>query len=280
MKFSKVLALATAVAAVSTLTLTAFADRDFMGELTAEEHTGSAGWAGGTWLVGSDAKCMDNPLTIADLEAADYIEISYESTEIPPMAEGATEGAKLTFCYKFATAVDEDGKATKMEAYLPAGWMEWGPSGETGNTYASMDYFSWDVKEADTLKISCDDILASLKVDKSEILYLWQFGLGNNTYTFDEEWVDNADLGADYYITVTDVKLVGEAAPEEPEAPEAPEDDTPETPEAPEAPEAPEDDTPATDNEKPNTNTGVEGIALVAGIAVLAAGAVVVSKRK
>ena len=273
MKFSKVLALATAVAAVSTLTLTAFADRDFMGELTAEEHTGSAGWAGGTWLVGSDAKCMDNPLTIADLEAADYIEISYESTEIPPMAEGATEGAKLTFCYKFATAVDEDGKATKMEAYLPAGWMEWGPSGETGNTYASMDYFSWDVKEADTLKISCDDILASLKVDKSEILYLWQFGLGNNTYTFDEEWVDNADLGADYYITVTDVKLVGEAAPET----DAPATDAPET-DAP-ATDAPATDAPAAD-EKPNTNTGVEGIALVAGIAVLAAGAVVVSKRK
>ena len=273
MKLSKVLALATAVAAASTLTLTAFADRNFMGELTAEEHTGSAGWAGGTWLVGSDAKCMDTPITIVDLKAYDYIEISYEATEIPPMAEGATEGAKLTFCYKFATAVDEDGKATKMEAYLPAGWMEWGPSGETGNTYASMDYFSWDVKEADTIKISCDDILASLNVDESEILYMWQFGLGNNTYTFDEEWVENADLGADYYITVTDVKIVG---------PEYPSEDNPAT-DAP-ATDAPATDAPATDapavDDKPNTNTGVEGIALVAGIAVLAAGAVVVSKRK
>ncbi|MBQ8791761.1 MAG: NPXTG-anchored protein, partial [Ruminiclostridium sp.] len=33
-------------------------------------------------------------------------------------------------------------------------------------------------------------------------------------------------------------------------------------------------------DEKPNTNTGAEGIALVAGIAVIATGAVVVSKKR
>ena len=277
MKISKLLALATAVAAATTLTATAFADRDFMSELTADEHTGSAGWAGGTWIVGSDNKCMDNPLTIADLEAADYIEISYESTEIPPLAEGAEgEGAKLTFCYKFATAVDEEGMATVMEAYLPDAWMQWGPTGETGNTYASMDYFKWDVKEADTIQISCEDILASLKVDKSEILYMWQFGLGNNTYSYDEEWVDNADLGADYYITVTDVKLVGAAA-DDTTTDEPSDDTTTDEPSDDTTTDEPSDDT---TEEKPNTNTGVEGIALVAGIAVLATGAIVVSKKR
>ena len=67
---------------------------------------------------------------------------------------------------------------------------------------------------------------------------------------------------------------IAEAAAPETEAPEtdAPATDAPAT-------DAPTTDAPATD-EKPNTNTGVEGIALVAGIAVLATGAVVVSKKR
>jgi hypothetical protein len=61
---------------------------------------------------------------------------------------------------------------------------------------------------------------------------------------------------------------------------EAPETDAPAT-------DAPETDAPATDapvagdsTGKPNAGTGVEGLALVAGIAVLATGAVVVSKKR
>lgn len=53
------------------------------------------------------------------------------------------------------------------------------------------------------------------------------------------------------------------------------------------ATEAPATDAPATeaptttgDSSKPSTNTGVEGIAVVAGVAVLAAGAVVVAKKR
>ena len=60
--------------------------------------------------------------------------------------------------------------------------------------------------------------------------------------------------------------------PEAGSEPEAPETDAPAT-------DAPATDAPATD-EKPNTNTGAEGIALVAGIAVIATGAVVVSKKR
>ena len=62
---------------------------------------------------------------------------------------------------------------------------------------------------------------------------------------------------------------------------EAPETEAPET-EAPETDAAPETQAPVTGDStnKPNTNTGVEGIALVAGIAVLATGAIVVAKKR
>ncbi|MEI3034067.1 MAG: NPXTG-anchored protein [[Eubacterium] siraeum] len=47
------------------------------------------------------------------------------------------------------------------------------------------------------------------------------------------------------------------------------------------ATDAPATDAPTTgDSTKPNTNTGVEGVAAVAGVALLAAGAVVVAKKR
>ncbi len=48
---------------------------------------------------------------------------------------------------------------------------------------------------------------------------------------------------------------------------------------APEEPEAPADPEPG-ESSKPNAGTGAEGLALVAGVAVLAAGAVVVAKKR
>ena len=62
----------------------------------------------------------------------------------------------------------------------------------------------------------------------------------------------------------------GNATPEAPVDPE------------PEAPADPEPEAPANPGEssKPNAGTGVEGIALVAGVAVIAAGAVAVSKKR
>ena len=60
------------------------------------------------------------------------------------------------------------------------------------------------------------------------------------------------------------------------DAPEAPADPEPEAPTDPE-PEAPAN---PGDSSKPNAGTGAEGLALVAGVAVLAAGAVVVAKKR
>ena len=82
-----------------------------------------------------------------------------------------------------------------------------------------------------------------------------------------------ADLAFGSELTV-DFTVKGlTAADPEPEAPADPE---------PEAPADPEPEAPANpgDSSKPNAGTGVEGIALVAGIAVLATGAVVVSKKR
>ena len=65
-------------------------------------------------------------------------------------------------------------------------------------------------------------------------------------------------------------------------------DTTPDDTQAPDDTKAPDDSqAPATeahattgDSTKPNTNTGVESVAVVAGIAVLATGAVIVAKKR
>ncbi len=73
-------------------------------------------------------------------------------------------------------------------------------------------------------------------------------------------------------------KLEIEFTVAEADVPEAPADPEPEAPADPE-PEAPADPEPGTSS-KPNAGTGAEGLALVAGVAVLAAGAVVVAKKR
>lgn len=212
MKVKKILSTVIAMAvSAALLSVTAFADIDYMAEAEANDGLllkGSAGWAGGQWIVGNDKAVMENPLTIADLEAADHFEITYTSTEVPPTL---TEGdvAKLTFCYKFATSLDETGLPATSEAYLPEGWFQYGPTGELGNSYHSIDIFAWDVQSEGTLIVPTSTILDSI-VDKDSILFMTQFGIGNNTYDFDDEWADEADLGADYNVTITGVKLCDE----------------------------------------------------------------------
>ena len=69
----------------------------------------------------------------------------------------------------------------------------------------------------------------------------------------------------------------GASAPADTDAPatDAPATDAPAT-------DAPATDAPATagDSTKPSTNTGVESVAVVAGVAVLATGAVIVAKKR
>ena len=68
----------------------------------------------------------------------------------------------------------------------------------------------------------------------------------------------------------------GSSAPADTDAPatDAPATDAPAT-------DAPATDAPTTgDSTKPSTNTGVESVAVVAGVAVLATGAVIVAKKR
>lgn len=259
MRMKKLAAVIAAMAvSASMLSVSAFADIDYMAEAEANKglsFTGSAGWAGGQWIVGNDNKAMENPLTIADLEAADHFEIGYTSTEAPPTADGGS-GAKLTFCYKFVTAVDEKGEDSVMEAYLPEGWYQYGPSGETGNSYHVIDIFAWDVQSEGTLIVPTSVILDSIQVDKDTILYMRQFGIGCNTYDYDEEWVEESDFGADYDVTITSVKLC-DSSDEQSEAAmnDIADEETPEATDAVVSDEPSEDtasaDTEATADEEP-----------------------------
>ncbi len=98
-----------------------------------------------------------------------------------------------------------------------------------------------------------------------------------NTWSTDAEILDDkagnfaSDIEVTFDVTGYDKAPVSDT--------EAPATDAPAT-EAP-ATDAPATDAPTTgDSTKPSTNTGVEGIAVVAGVAVLAAGAVVVAKKR
>ena len=98
-----------------------------------------------------------------------------------------------------------------------------------------------------------------------------------NTWTPDAEILDDqaGNFASDIEVTF-DVTGYDKA----PADTDAPATDAPADTDAP-ATDAPATDAPTTgDSTKPNTNTGVEGVAAVAGVALLAAGAVVVAKKR
>ena len=97
-----------------------------------------------------------------------------------------------------------------------------------------------------------------------------------NTWTPDAEILDDQSGNFVSDIEVTFDVTGYDKAPADTDAPatDAPATDAPAT-------DAPATDAPTTgDSTKPNTNTGVEGVAAVAGVALLAAGAVVVAKKR
>lgn len=76
----------------------------------------------------------------------------------------------------------------------------------------------------------------------------------------------NEKLDVTFTISGIDAILGGNTTPDETDAP---------------ATDAPATDAPTTgDSSKPNSNTGVEGVAAVAGVAIVAAGAVIVAKKR
>lgn len=76
----------------------------------------------------------------------------------------------------------------------------------------------------------------------------------------------NEGLSVTFTISGIDAILGGNTTPDETDAP---------------ATDAPATDAPTTgDSSKPNSNTGVEGVAAVAGVAIVAAGAVIVAKKR
>ena len=112
------------------------------------------------------------------------------------------------------------------------------------------------VKEVGCFQICLQEwgsALVAQHVDKMEVLDTD----GNVLIAFDE-------LG----------KKIEDTATEEPEEPAQSEE--PAESETPAEPEAPT----TGDSSKPSTNTGAEGIAVVAGVAVLAAGAAVIAKKR
>ncbi|MCM1055692.1 MAG: hypothetical protein NC394_09245 [Bacteroides sp.] len=116
-----------------------------------------------------------------------------------------------------------------------------------------------------TDKVSKDDYFDSATVKEVADGYLVGF---YNTWNGDETVISSEDFGGkvECTFTITGFKAADSAAPAE-EAPAA------------EA-QAPTGNDAAATADKSNADTGVEGVAAIAGIAVIAAGAIVIAKKR
>ena len=146
------------------------------------------------------------------------------------------------------------------------------PEGWFGGAVAfASDVFDWGANQ----KAYANDGTQAITVASGEA-----FNVSYGTCPFDGEesyaviavqsWADDNEVKLDY-IEFLDasgnvLKTYGAKPDAAPPADETPSDETPsETPD---------------DTSKPNTNTGVEGVAAVVGVAVVAAGAMVVAKKR
>ena len=274
MKLRKIMAgiIATSVAGTMAVAASAqydaflmYADADWYPSIMdATGHTeGSDGtvteWTAGTAEVNKDGTYT---VSVADIKASSVDEETGEETMAPALAEGAVvfnvDIADLGTALGFGK--DCEGYDKNMSA---AEKMELAKSKGVNVTDVKIT----QVKDGETTEVA---------VDSSKIFFGDIEGNGKLRIELYNEYGDtkadaplkvsdiyfNEGLNVTFTISGIDAILNGgNTTPDETEAPAT--------------------DAPTTgDSSKPNSNTGVEGVAAVAGVAVVAAGAVIVAKKR
>lgn len=274
MKLRKIMAgiIATSVAGTMAVAASAqydaflmYADADWYPSIMdATGHTEGSDGTVTEWTAGTADVTKDGTYTVsvADIKASSVDEETGEETMAPALAEGAVvfnvDIADLGTALGFGK--DCEGYDKNMSA---AEKMELAKSKGVNVTDVKIT----QVKDGETTEVA---------VDSSKIFFGDIEGNGKLRIELYNEYGDtkadaplkvsdiyfNEGLNVTFTISGIDAILNGgNTTPDETEAPAT--------------------DAPTTgDSSKPNSNTGVEGVAAVAGVAVVAAGAVIVAKKR
>lgn len=296
MKLRKIMAgvVATALAA-STLAVAASAA--CLTKVEGTESTLSTGT--GSWLIqlynkGNEAE--GKPATKLDIDYSKIAALTFTfqvNEEDKELWDGTIGGSVVFSCNGEKLGVQNDEDPAKKALYDKYNWPScefWGvldeevlgPVGE-GSTLDDTKATKTEKVGDYTYAVTNDQLVNPITAgDVSSIedmgcmqvgLQEWSSGIAAVTVTKCE--VKDASGNVLVSFDEKGVPTIGGASdPADTQAP----DDT----KAPDDSQAPATEAPATtgDSTKPNTNTGVESVAVVAGIAVLATGAVIVAKKR
>ena len=220
------------------------------------------------WTPGTQEITKDGTYTvsISDIKCSGIDEETGDETMLKVDASGA-----MVFNVDIADLAKDLGVGVDAEGYdalkTGAEKMEFAKSKGMNVTDVKIT----QVKDGETSEIA---------VDSSKVLFGDIEGKGKFRIELYNEYGDtkadpplktsdiffNEGLSVTFTISGIDAILGGNTTPDETEAP---------------ATDAPATDAPTTgDSSKPNSNTGVEGVAAVAGVAIVAAGAVIVAKKR
>lgn len=278
MKLRKIMAgiIATSVAGTMAVAASAqydaflmYADADWYPSIMdATGHTEGTDGTVTEWTAGTAEVTKDGTYTvsIADIKASAVDEETGEETMGAVQGEGA-----VVFNVDIADLGTALGIGKDCEGYddlkTGAEKMEFAKSKGINVTDVKLT----QVKDGETTEVA---------VDSSKILFGDIEGNGKFRIELYNEYGDtkadaplkvsdiffNEKLEVTFTISGIDAILGGNTTPDETDAP---------------ATDAPATDAPTTgDSSKPNSNTGVEGVAAVAGVAIVAAGAVIVAKKR
>ena len=278
MKLRKIMAgiIATSVAGTMAVAASAqydaflmYADADWYPSIMdATGHTEGTDGTVTEWTAGTAEVTKDGTYTvsIADIKASTVDEDTGEETMGAVQGEGA-----VVFNVDIADLGTALGIGKDCEGYddlkTGAEKMEFAKSKGVNVTDVKIT----QVKDGETTEVA---------VDSSKILFGDIEGNGKLRIELYNEYGDtkadaplkvsdiffNESLNVTFTISGIDAILGGNTTPDETDAP---------------ATDAPATDAPTTgDSSKPNSNTGVEGVAAVAGVAIVAAGAVIVAKKR
>lgn len=278
MKLRKIMAgiIATSVAGTMAVAASAqydaflmYADADWYPSIMdATGHTEGTDGTVTEWTAGTAEVTKDGTYTvsIADIKASTVDEDTAEETMGAVQGEGA-----VVFNVDIADLGTALGIGKDCEGYddlkTGAEKMEFAKSKGINVTDVKLT----QVKDGETTEVA---------VDSSKILFGDIEGNGKLRIELYNEYGDtkadaplkvsdiffNEKLEVTFTISGIDAILGGNTTPDETDAP---------------ATDAPATDAPTTgDSSKPNSNTGVEGVAAVAGVAIVAAGAVIVAKKR
>lgn len=278
MKLRKIMAgiIATSVAGTMAVAASAqydaflmYADADWYPSIMdATGHTEGTDGTVTEWTAGTAEVTKDGTYTvsIADIKASTVDEDTGEETMGAVQGEGA-----VVFNVDIADLGTALGIGKDCEGYddlkTGAEKMEFAKSKGINVTDVKLT----QVKDGETTEVA---------VDSSKILFGDIEGNGKLRIELYNEYGDtkadaplkvsdiffNESLNVTFTISGIDAILGGNTTPDETDAP---------------ATDAPATDAPTTgDSSKPNSNTGVEGVAAVAGVAIVAAGAVIVAKKR